>query len=67
MNWHKIAANFMVVFFATLITLNALGGVNAIFAAFVNASILGGLAASKEYLEQCGYMEKGQYAGLVLI
>lgn len=66
MNWNKILANFLLVFFGTLSTAYGLGlGVEGFKIAIVNAFLLGAVAASKEYYEECG--EGKKLSGLALI
>lgn len=67
MNWNKIIANFLVVFFGTMVSVSFIGDANAYLIAAINAFMLSGLAASKEYLEECEKVEPGKLNGLVLI
>jgi hypothetical protein len=65
-NWKKIAANFFVVFFGTMISVSAVIGYQAYLVALINAVMLAGLAAAKEYYEECG-CDSEKIAGLALV
>jgi len=67
MNWNKIVANFFVVFFGTMVSVSFVGEPQAYIIAAINAFMLSGLAAAKEYAEECEKVEVGKLNGLVLL